>query len=61
MNEEFLGRGSVYLSVSLYYSFQKRLRRKRRLWPIDFSIAFSGFGGGTWGDELVGESRMSSL
>ena len=36
------------------------LFRKRRLRPIDFSVAVSGFGGGSWGDELVGESRMSS-
>ena len=35
--------------------------RKPRLRPIDFSVAFSGFGGATWGDELVGESRTSSL
>ena len=37
------------------------LYRKRRLRPIGFSFAFSGFGSWTEADELVGESRMSSL
>ena len=37
------------------------MSRKRRLRPIGFSFAFSGFGSWTEADELVGESRMSSL
>ena len=37
------------------------MNRKRRLRPIGFSFAFSGFGSWTEADELVGESRMSSL
>lgn len=34
---------------------------KRRPRPIEFSVAFSGFGSWSWADELVGESRTSSL
>ena len=34
---------------------------KRRLRPIDFAFAFSGFGGWSQTDELVGESLVSSL
>ncbi len=38
-----------------------RLEGKRRLQPIDFSVAVSGSGLWILADELVGESRMSSL
>ena len=38
-----------------------QIERKRRLRPIDFSLAVGGFCGGTWADELIGESRTRSL
>jgi len=44
-----------------FYDAVKAPDRKRRLRPIDFTVAFSGFGGGICTGELVGESRTSSL
>ena len=61
------GTGKTHIATALgiqaieHHRRKVRFLRKPRLRPIDFSVAFSGFGGATWGDELVGESRTSSL